>query len=266
MTTPAIPRPSVLQDLPDDFADLRPILEANLEPYIKMTETQVTPPQVKHPADPLTLWQSKLGGNPYFPKQATYPTDPSTQLPMALLVQINCSEVPTIAGFDFPTQGLLQFYVGGAQLAEAYRTKSVQVLYFPEVTEDIEALMTDFSFIPLRETYRDTFDAVYSLSFSVSQDVFLDWHPPDLENFDPDLVADFEDWIYDYYIDNGANHLGSKLAGWPDPHGSVPGHWQRLLLEVANLGGVSESVYFFLEDDRLRARDFSAVRFYHECD
>ena len=34
MVNPDASRPAVRQDLPDDFADLRPILEANLEPYI----------------------------------------------------------------------------------------------------------------------------------------------------------------------------------------------------------------------------------------
>lgn len=263
------PRPALLQDLPDEFADLRPILEANLEPYIAIAATQVTPP-TRHPADPLTRWQSKLGGDPYFPTQATYPTDPNTGLPMALLVQINCADVPPIAGFDFPAEGMWQLYVGGGELARSYRDGVFQVIYFPTVTDDPANLIADFSFVPRRETYRDQFDAVSSLTFTVRQDLFLDLNSPNLEDFDPDVVADFEDWLYDYVIETEASGLGSKLGGWPDPHGSAPDFLYRsngrLLLELAGIQGSSESVYCFIDDDSLKARDFSAVRFFHDCD
>ncbi|TVP64610.1 MAG: DUF1963 domain-containing protein [Nodularia sp. (in: Bacteria)] len=42
--------------------------------------------------DPLTLWQSKIGGNPYFPKDMEYPIDRTDGLAMPLLIQINSDD------------------------------------------------------------------------------------------------------------------------------------------------------------------------------
>lgn len=55
-------------------------------------------------------WSSKLGGTPYLPAGATLPEDPDRPgIAMALLVQIDFAELPSIAGN--PRRGLLQVFL-----------------------------------------------------------------------------------------------------------------------------------------------------------
>lgn len=140
--------PRFLQDLPEEFEPLRAFLEGNLKPYIKIHAENVGQTNEDSSNDPLTLWQSKIGGNPYFPKGVDYPTDPTTGEAMALLVQLNCADLSPIQGFDLPQQGMLQFYIGGIQFADPVMDNSrIRTLYFPEVSQNLDDLMTDFSFI-----------------------------------------------------------------------------------------------------------------------
>ncbi|NES95589.1 MAG: DUF1963 domain-containing protein, partial [Desertifilum sp. SIO1I2] len=68
--------PQFLRELPAEFEPLRTLLETQLKPYIKIHETQVGRINEDSTGDPLTLWQSKIGGNPYFPKGLDYPRVP----------------------------------------------------------------------------------------------------------------------------------------------------------------------------------------------
>ncbi len=100
-----IETPQFLRDLPRKFSPLKKLLEENLKPYIKITPGERVGNMnnrsyAEANGDPLTLWQSKIGGNPYFPKNVEYPIDRITGQAMPLLIQINCADVPPIAGFD----------------------------------------------------------------------------------------------------------------------------------------------------------------------
>lgn len=100
----------------------------------------------------LRLWQSKIGGFPYFPKGNKYPVDPNGKPPL-LLVQINFADVPKLD--MFPEKGILQIYLGdadgfpyGLNLDDGMDQSYFRVLYCPEVMNDKDALVTDFEFLP----------------------------------------------------------------------------------------------------------------------
>lgn len=104
--------------------------------------------------DALTLWQSKLGGLPYWPQDAAYPHDPQGR-PLHLLAQINFADVPPLS--DFPRRGILQFFISpyftrtsfwGMNLQEPDVQSAFRVCYWPEVTDDPAALRQDFGFLP----------------------------------------------------------------------------------------------------------------------
>ena len=59
--------------------------------------------------DPATVYDSKLGGMPYFPKNEDYPISSVNGEPLSLLVQINFSSIPNIEGF--PKEGILQIFI-----------------------------------------------------------------------------------------------------------------------------------------------------------
>lgn len=58
------------------------------------------------------LFDSKIGGTPYFPKDMEYPRGKKNVFdgqPLTLLAQLNFNELPNIP--DFPTKGILQFFI-----------------------------------------------------------------------------------------------------------------------------------------------------------
>ncbi len=266
--------PPFLNDLPAQFEPLREFLTASLKPYIKITESEGSDPGDQDPVDPFSLWQSKIGGNPYFPKDAVYPMDPESGEAMVLVAQINLAEVPFIPASNLPKQGVLQFYLGGYEWADAYAEQSrSKVLFFPEVSVNQEDLITDFSFINLDETLRVDHSTIYSLTFEISRDLF--WgsrygealqSPPGLEA----LCREFSTWLFDYYFESCADQLGSKLGGYPDLHSNVgdvaDGAVGPLLLELSKVDDSDDYLFWFIDPERLKALDFTQVQYYHECD
>ncbi|GAX34715.1 DUF1963 domain-containing protein [Nodularia sp. NIES-3585] len=272
-----IENPQFLRDLPRKFSPLKKFIEENLKPYIKITAGEQvgemnTLSYVNANGDPLTLWQSKIGGNPYFPKDMAYPIDRIDGLAMPLLIQINCADVPQIAGFDFPQQGILQFYLGFEPADASSNPDKYRVLYFPEISEDENDLITDFSFIDNDYTIRDFYGEVYPLSFSVSHDFF--WESRYGENIEipeefPELSQAFNEWIYDYNYEHHTGMRGDKLGGYVNFCSEV-NHLKeeikgRLLLEFYHPFNSDHSFYFFIENAQLKNRDFSEIEFYFDC-
>ena len=61
----------------------------------------------------ISVFESKMGGVPYFPKNMEYPRVKSGELegrPLFFLAQLNFEKLPELEGF--PTEGILQFFAG----------------------------------------------------------------------------------------------------------------------------------------------------------
>jgi uncharacterized protein YwqG/predicted DNA-binding WGR domain protein len=267
-----IESPQFLRDLPAKFKPLKAFLEANLKPYITMTAGELVGAMntLSNPTatgDPLTVWQSKIGGNPYFPKNVDYPTDPDSELAMPLLLQINCADVPSIKGFDFPQHGVLQFYLG-FEPADAHCTPGkYQVLYFSEISENAEDLITDFGFIENRGTIREFHDDVYPLSFSASLDLFWEARydydtdieiPEDLE----ELAEEFDEWLSEYDDEHDTRARGDKLGGYSDEYEMPDWTQGRLLMEFKHPFH-GDAFHFVIAASQLSERDFSNVEFFY---
>ncbi len=129
-------------DWPSEFLPVRERIEQTARPYIEIKAK---------PEAQLRLWQSKFGGLPYLPKRSKYPKDASGRA-LLLLAQINFSETPPLE--DFPTTGILQFYISNGQdlygmnFDDLTKQGPFRVLYFPAVVEDERQLLADFSFLP----------------------------------------------------------------------------------------------------------------------
>ncbi|TVP64617.1 MAG: DUF1963 domain-containing protein [Nodularia sp. (in: Bacteria)] len=223
--------------------------------------------------DPLTFWQSKIGGNPYLPKNIEYPIDGITGQAMPLLIQINCADVPPIAGFDFPQQGILQFYLGFEPAHAQCTPEKYRVLYFAEISEDENDLITDFSFIEDRGTIRDIYDDVCPLSFSVRHDLFWEsryGYELEIPEEFAELSQEFDEWILDYDYEYDTHLRGDKLGGYVDFYSNVNEIAEKakgkLLLQFSHPFNIGDSFYFFIEDARLSNCDFSKVEFYFVCD
>lgn len=263
--------PPFLRDLPAQFKPLRAFLESNLKPYIKMVagESVGSMNTLSRPSatgDPLTVWQSKIGGNPYFPKSVDYPTDPATGLAMPLLLQVNCADISAIASFNFPQHGILQFYLG-FEPADAHCTPGkYQVLYFPEISENPEDLITDFSFIENRGTIREFHDDVYPLSFSASLDLFwearYDYDDIEIPEELAELAEEFDEWLSEYNDEHDTRERGDKLGGYSDEY-EMPDWTQGSLLMEFKHPMHGDAFRFVIKDSQLSERDFSSVEFFY---
>ncbi|WP_369436361.1 YwqG family protein [Lysinibacillus fusiformis] len=115
-----------------------------------------------------SITESKFAGEPYLPYYQIYPKD-ITGEPMRLLAQINFAEMPTLQ--DFPTQGILQFFISSNIFANAahYQEDIFQQFYkirfYPTINTDIVA--------PSHETIVEASNDW----FPISQELALQFHP-----------------------------------------------------------------------------------------
>ena len=212
--------PPLLRDLPTRFEPLRPFLESNLEPYIKIhfgEEAEWLDSTWNE--DPLEPWRSKVGGLPYLPKGTDYPTDRETG-EMMFLGQINCTDLPIIDGLDLPRQGILQFYSGLDVAMDQISPEQHRILYFPEVSQNRNNLITDFSFLKEFALKKGWYEEIYPLTFSAEQDVFCVTRDGYSKSFGipkelSKLLQEFNNWLctedYQLTIEQRNNKLGGEV-------------------------------------------------------
>lgn len=97
------------------------------------------------------LFDSKIGGIPYFPKNMEYPAGKVksfTGKPLVLLAQLNFSQLPHIQ--DFPTKGILQVFIAAddlygmpAEYGEGLtKQNNFRIIYHEDIITDESQLMT----------------------------------------------------------------------------------------------------------------------------
>ena len=105
------------------------------------------------PAAHLTVWQSKLGGQPYWPKDMEYPRNAKGR-PLHLLAQINFAETPPLP--DFPGKGILQFFISrndgiekmwGMNADNPADQQGFRVVYHADIEHEQDRLLQDFQFL-----------------------------------------------------------------------------------------------------------------------
>lgn len=184
--------PEVLEALDDDLLEpYKETILASAKPAVSIALTR----QDKG----LTLWQSKVGGDPYLPKGADYPCHPNGHA-LTLLAQINFAEVPKLP--DFPEKGILQFFIDGTDVSYGMNWDNrreqtgFRVVYCADVSENIDDLVTDFSpYAVENHEYGLPFVGQYSMAFQLGEQVitaadfrfhqllgFPEYHSPEWEN------------------------------------------------------------------------------------
>ncbi|MCU0551329.1 MAG: YwqG family protein [Leptolyngbya sp. Prado105] len=278
MTIATTDTPQFLQDLPPQFEPLRSFLEANLVPYIKFTA--ISAGHLNSAgyggsdwgSDPLELWQSKIGGHPYLPKGTSYPTDAETGGMMMFLMQVNCGDLPMIESLNLPRQGLLQFYIGLDVPMSVLSPEQHRVLYYPNVSQDKNDLITDFSFLAEPARSLEWYDGVYALSFSAQRDLFWNARQQLDDSFEVpehliELCEDFDEWILAYEEEATFNRQRiNKLGGYPELHSDVEetieGAKGHLLLELQHEFNSDDNFYFYIEAPDLASLSFNSIESY----
>ena len=234
-----------------------------------------------------TLWQSKIRGNPYQPKDEPYPVDIDGN-PLVLLAQINFADTPSLP--PYPSKGIIQFFISandelyGMNLENGFeglaRQDNFRVRYFADIISDKSQLITDFDFLN-RDLNVDFLPAGQecSMSFELATEMIS------LSDYQFDQIFGnncFEE------LGNKADQIeeicwdtlqseGHKIGGYAYFTQEDPRYWTSpsenwlLLLQIdtddeadimwgdAGVGG------FFIQEEDLRKKDFSHVIYNWDC-
>lgn len=149
-----LPDGSVLQVGPpvEEKMEISPETQEKLDKLFAKVDEKIPPVgtvRLKPRRGTTTVFDSKLGGVPYFPKEMEYPTvreGYSAGKPMKLLAQLNFGALPKLEGF--PNEGILQFFVYpddlyGADFDAPRDQNGFRVIYHANVTDDASALLAE---------------------------------------------------------------------------------------------------------------------------
>ena len=257
-------------ELPPSIAPFRNQLLATRQTFIRAKS---------QPARKTELWESKVGGQPYLPKNAVWPTDPSGK-DLFFLAQINFAEVPPLA--PFPAKGILQFFINdddlyGMDFDDGEKTDTFRTVYYPQVLKAPALLRTDFP--PLRD-YDDLLphhpDECYPLVFSLGEELMPMTDYQFSQKFGGDFFQQFGEKEWDVIDEFGkaVRSDGHKLGGYAyftqdDPRRADDP--MLLLLQLDSdeqmdlMWGDMGVGHFFIREKDLVALDFSRVLYDWDC-
>lgn len=242
-------------------------------------------------------FDSKLAGQPYWPKDLEYPRDKDGE-PLRLLAQINFEDVPPVP--DFPDTGILQFFIAPGQADNqiwglefhSLRTYTKQewfrllqqpnyfrVVYHESVTRDKSRLLDEFPRLPKHDFFPVDDEARLRFTSGVSH--VSNWDYRFKRFFGEDAWTFFEQYGEDGYRveDQYWLHVRPDAIAWlngyatfsqEDPRFAVPDEDWVLLLEIESsfneggpevLWGDVGTGTFFIRPEDLRRRDFSKVAY-----
>ncbi len=252
-------------ELPESLIAFKKNIVASIKPFIAITARL---------ENNLKLWQSKFAGLPYFPKTATYPIDSKGQA-MFLLAQINFAELPKLE--NFPESGILQFYISsnddvyGMCFEDQTKQDNFRVIYFPNIIEDENQLITDFSFVT-KYDYLPLEDAC-ALSFQLKS---APLSTGDYQ-FNTDILNDNDEFDIEEEYDKLFPAEGHKIGGYPyftqsDPREYQEGYAACILLfqmDTDDKNGIMWGdcgvANFFIFTQDLKKKDFSKVLYNWDC-
>lgn len=266
------------------------VVAAHTEPVIRFTLDQGGEPGI---------FDSKVGGTPYLPRDMGWPLD-SKGCQLQLLAQIDCASLENLP--DFPHTGLLQFFIGlddvfGLDFDDQASQKDFRVLYHetadPSVTA--EEVLAKKAAAPVPEgdlEYYTPLGGAYGIRFA----------PAAVQHISD---ADYRAWMAFLQKWNGLHgtafnnqwdyYQATKISGeFPPAEGEAPWHQlggypyftqedprpgsyedMDVLLFQLDSDGQGKSDYvlwgdcgeanFFISREALRRRDFSKVLYSWDC-
>lgn len=245
-----------------------------------------------------SVFESKIGGTPYFPSGAEIPLD-SHGNQLRFLMQINCSDVQ---GLDcFPEKGILQFWICGDDCWGMCdrECKGFRVIYYQNVTEAITA--------PPITAFTDVEKEFFPLhgEFGVAFQPALEDTPKDSIQYQKTFCKYFNELsgenIESVYALRYELHLSSKIMEEAMHTGNYPGGHKiggssdfcqydpreteekqanynfQLLQMVSDFGRIDGKNYtnimwgdggichFFINREKLKNCDFSDILYYCDC-
>lgn len=107
------------------------------KPFVKFDLEQTTN---------ITVFDSKIGGIPYFPKDMEYPKNPKTGEKLVLLAQLNLDTFETPVGF--PKNGMLQIFIAnddmyGLDFDNVTTQSTYRIVYHQTIINDTSKLIDE---------------------------------------------------------------------------------------------------------------------------
>lgn len=276
-----LPKPQPAKQQPTVMLPDGKMVTQRLATYLSKLES-IALPCIRIDAKPATdlfLFDSKFGGDPYWPADRPYPTDGEGK-PMYLLAQLNFSQIPRLEGF--PENGLLQFYASadsmyGLNLDRPTDQTSFRVIYF----DNTEAPALDHFHFLHEEGRRDALplERPMQLSFTPDKDYysFSNFRLPEerMDELLGDLPGDeefrlMEEEMAKVYPDNGHKIGGYAYFTQYDPRDDKAYDDYILLLQIDSQlpdicwGDVGVG-NFFIDPEDLKRKDFSRVLYNWDC-
>lgn len=246
--------------------------------------------------EPVGLYDSKIGGIPYFPKNMEYPTNKNGE-PLILLAQLNFNNIPQIK--NFPSTGILQFYIEPGDSYGFFSENGFKVIYHKDIIQDREQLaIYDYKAkkfdMPFKEAYKLTVnkktEMVVDIYTEKFDDIFVEKfneHLKDLDENEKELFNEIrsyndldDDTIEDLCQRN--NRMKAHIGGYPlftqyDPrdnkHNTID--YTILLFELDSIYNKDSNIdimwgdcgigNFFIKEDDLKNLDFSNVLYNWDC-
>lgn len=253
-------------ELPRSYEKYREVLKRTLKKCINIkAEIASTGP-----------FDSKFGGDPYFPKNEAYPVDEGSA-PLGFLAQINFEQVPCLK--NYPKTGILQFYAGleaGVAISDdEFKQSGYRVIYFENVEADESKLVSDFSFA---ESARDELPVSSDSKLLFTKDTQI--MPPCDFRFEQVLdrgsCSSTGSGLLEYY--DMSDSSGHRIGGYPaftqeDPRPLFSENLTELLLQVDTDGDPGPDVMwgdagvgnFFISEEDLKNKNFNKVFFTWDC-
>lgn len=245
----------------------RETITKTMEQFVKVTLSKET-------AD---ITSSKVGGNPYFLKDAQYPVSEEGK-PLHLLAQINFSEVIKFSD-DFPDSGILQFFINGyddvlgVNFDDQTNQQGFRVIYHEQIEEESKR-MQDFSFL------EDDEEEIY-LPFLPNKEYKMHFEkaeaPVSISDFRMEQEnIEFDEALYEAYEETYPSQ-GHKIGGYPfftqnDPRESKTFEDKLILLLQIDSDEKNEIMWgdmgvgnFFISKEDLQNRNFSNVLYNWDC-
>lgn len=264
--------------LQEVLAPYRPLLDQTEKPLIQL--------QIKQ--GKTGPYDSKIAGDPYFPKNDEYPVDGEGH-PMKLLAQINFGQLPKLK--DYPETGLLQVFISlhddlyGMNIDQKTEQKDFWIKFIEEPFLAEEDLLTDFSFVKIPDDFYFPVTKEGAITGELSSETISvedfrfekvtgkrSW---DLFEDAVGIDGDEADQLLDEFYET-ASGFGHKVGGYPgftqeDPRTYVDQEHTVLLLqidsddEVDMLWGDCGIANFFIKPEDLKRKHFENVVYNWDC-
>lgn len=225
------------------------------------------------------LWESKVGGQPYLPKNMAWPKSTDGR-ELFFLAQINFAETPPLS--PFPTKGILQFFINdddlyGMDFDDGENTDNFRVLFHKEVINNESLLQSKLPATTWDEELLPHHpDECYPLQFGLEEEVAPISDYRFYQHFGSDFFRQFgdEEWEVMGAFEKSVRSQGHKIGGYAyftqdDPR--TPDDPMLLLFQLDSdermdlMWGDMGVGHFFIREKDLVALDFSRVRYDWDC-